>query len=256
MCVYRWMLTEGRLATIYSHYLPVCLCWADPVFLSSAPTLPWYRSWACPLLHFSLVRKWDVAERESGEGERKRKKRFSLQLLSVADTGSEKDSRSEPRHFFADTFRSHSGGETPPCLGATWSEKGWRKRAMREEEDRETGVSSYILMTQAAAPPIPVPWHCRDMAWWHTRTLWMLRLLPTWQLDTALPISADKDIHLFVLELPHTHSRTQQIHQLRYATAKYGTRDNKPPPAVSNKHSAFITIQLNPSNGLRRPSRG
>ena len=175
VCVYRWMLTVGRLATIYSHYLPVCLCWADPVCLSSAPTLPWYRSWACPLLHFSLVRKWDVAEGERGEGERKRKRRFSLQLLSVADTSAaEKASRrSEPRHFLL-TRSGLIPGEKHRRVSARLEAKTDGERGPMGEEYREAGASSYILMTQAAAPSIPVPWHCRDMAWWHTRAVWML----------------------------------------------------------------------------------
>ncbi len=37
-------------------------------------TLPWCRSWVCSLLHFSLVRKWDVAERER---EREKEKTFT-----------------------------------------------------------------------------------------------------------------------------------------------------------------------------------
>lgn len=53
-----------------SSCLPVPSWFCLSVF---SDTLPWYRSWVHSMLHFLLVRKWDPAVRERGEGIRRKK---------------------------------------------------------------------------------------------------------------------------------------------------------------------------------------
>lgn len=71
VCVYRWMLT-----VVYCHLFSLSSCLPVPSWFCLSvfsDTLPWYRSWVHSMLHFLLVRKWDPAVRERGEGIRRKK---------------------------------------------------------------------------------------------------------------------------------------------------------------------------------------
>lgn len=165
----------------------------------------------------------------------KRMKRFSLQLLSRWQELREGQRNRISTHL-SDRFqlrRKPEGRQRDGlCIGSTRRKRnGWRKRTTGHR-DRRTGAPTYILMTQAATPSIPLLWHHTNKAWWHTHThtaavsstrLYLSALTGTsilWPVETARGrTDADTPTHV----MPHRHENSH-VH-----VPKYGTRKDKTP---------------------------